>query len=174
MNLIDKIFCKIFPPCRFKIIRREQNLILRAVIDSLPVNFNDFKSQIQSLTFHGITDWNLFPDYKFVYFSYPGNTINEYKKRGQNHKISGIQIFSNKTKKYESIEILVNDNLLSGLKISNSDYFLDEFDLKKINSEKTIISNFDFYQPPNNFHLPNHKRHKKSCCYNLYQKCRQD
>ncbi len=147
MNMIDKIFGKLYRPYRFKKIRKEQNKILRAVLDSLPIDFNDFKSQIQSLTFHGLSDWNLFPDYKFVYLSYTGNTINDYKKRGLNYKISGIEIFSKRTKKYESIEILVNDNLLSGFKISNSDYFFDELDLKNIKAEHAIKSNFDF--PPN-------------------------
>jgi hypothetical protein len=151
MNMIDKILGNLFPPYRFKMIRKEQNMIIRAVFDSLPSDFNDFKSQIQSLTFHGLSDWNLFPDYKFVYLSYPGNTIYDYKKRGLNYKISGIEIFSKRTKKYESIEILVNDNLLSGFKISNSDYSLDELDLNNIKAENAIKSNFDF--PPNEVDL---------------------
>ena len=94
--MINRILGKLFPPYRFKILRKEQNIILRAVIDSLPSDFNEFKSQIQSLTFLGLSDWKLFPDYKFVYFSFPGNTIYEYKKRGQNYMISGIEIYSKK------------------------------------------------------------------------------
>jgi hypothetical protein len=149
--MIDKIFGKLFPPYRFKMIRMEQNIILRAVLDSLPIHFNDFKSKIQSLTFHGLSDWNLFPDYKFVYLSYPGNTICNYKKRGLNYKISGIEILSKRTKKYESIEILINDNLLSGFRISNSDYSLDDLDLNSIKAENAKESNFDF--PPNEVDL---------------------
>lgn len=151
MNMIDKIFGKLFPPYRYKMIRNEQNMIIRAIIDSLPNDFSDFKSQIKSLTFHGLSDWNLFPDYKFVYLSYPRNTIHDFKKKGQNYKISGVEIFSNRTKKYEPIEILVNDNLLSGFKISNSDYSLDEHDLNKVNAENAIKSNFNF--PPNEVDL---------------------
>lgn len=151
MNMIDKILGRLFPPYRFKRIRKEQNMILKAVFDSLPSDFNDLKSQIQSLTFLGLSNWKLFPDYKFVYLSYPDNTLDEYKKRGQNHRISGIKIFSNKTKEYEFIEILINDNLLSGFKISNSDYSLGEFDLKKINAENAIKSEFNF--PPNDVDL---------------------
>lgn len=151
MNLIDKIFGMLFPPYQLKIIRKEQKMILRAVIDSLPKDFDEFKFQILSLTFHGLSDWSLFPDYKFVYFSYPENTLNDYKKRGINYKISGIEIFSKKTKEYENIEILVNDNLLSGFRISNSDYSLNELDLKKINAKNAVKSNFDF--PPNEIDL---------------------
>ena len=151
LKIIDKLFGKIFPRYRFKIIRKEQDMILSAVFDTLPSDFDELKSQIQSLTFCGLSDWNLFPDYKFVYLSYPGNTIYDYKKKGQNYKISGIEIYSNNTKKYESIEILINDNLLSGFKISNSNYSLDEFDLKKVNTENAIKSNFVF--PPNEVDL---------------------
>lgn len=151
MNLIDKIFGMLFPPYQFKITRKEQKMILRAVIDSLPKDFDEFKFQISTLTFHGLSDWSLIPDYKFVYFSYPENTLNDYKKRGINYKISGIEIFSKKTKEYEHIEILVNDNLLSGFRISNSDYSLYELDLKKINAKNAVKSNFDF--PPNEIDL---------------------
>ena len=151
MNIINKILGKIFPPDRFKTIRKEQEIILRAVIDSLPNDFNEFKSQIQSLTFLGFSDWEMFPEYKFVCFSFPGNTIYEYKKRGQNYLISGIEIYSKKTKKLEAIEILVNDNFLSGFKISNSDYSLDEFDLGEISSINIKKSPFDF--PPSKIDL---------------------
>lgn len=151
MNTINRILGKLFPPYRFKILRKEQNIILRAVIDSLPIDFNEFKSQIQSLTFLGLSDWKLFPDYKFVYFSFPGNTIYEYKKRGQNYMISGIEIYSKKTKRLETIELLVNDNFLAGFKISNSDYLLDEFDLEKISTANIKKRTFDF--PPNEIDL---------------------
>jgi len=149
--MINKILGRLFPPYKFKLISKEQNVIFRAVIDSLPSNFNEFKLQVQSLTFHGLTGWELFPDYKFVYLSYPENTINEFKKKGQNYKLSGIEIFSNKNQKYENVELLVNDNLLSGFRITNSEYFLNEFDLTKINFERVTKSEFDF--PPNEVDL---------------------
>lgn len=149
--MIDKILSKLFKPYRFKIIRKGQDLLLKSIIGSLPKEFLDFKTQFKSLTFHGLTDWTLFPDYKFVYLSYPGNTLNDYKKRGDNYKISGIEIFSFKTQKPESIEILVNDNLLSGFKISNSDYIQSEFDLGKINTKNVLKSDFVF--PPHEIDL---------------------
>lgn len=151
MNMIKKIIGKILPPYRIKVIRKEQDLILRSVIDSLPNDMADFKLQIQSLTFFGLSDWNLFPDFKFVNLAYSGNTINECRKRNENYKISGLEIFSKKTEKYEAIELLVNKNLLCGFKISNSNYSIDEFDLKRIKSEKIIKSNFDF--PPSEIDL---------------------
>lgn len=151
MNTINKILCKLFPPYRFKLLRKEQNILLRTIINSLPNEFNLLKSQIQSLTFHGLADWKLFPDFKFLNLFYPGNTINEYKKLRQNYKISGIEIFSNKTKQYESVEILFNENLLSGFKITNSDYFIDEFDFTKVNAKNVLKT--DFYFPPSEVDL---------------------
>ena len=149
--MIDNILCKVFPPYRFNITRKGQDVLLRSIIDSLPNDYKNLKSQIQSLTFYGLSDWLSIPDYKFITIAYPGETIHEYKKWGQSFKISGIEIFSTITQNFESVEILIKDNLLSGIKISNSSYLLNEFDLQKIRSENAVKSNFDF--PPTEIDL---------------------
>ena len=118
-------------------MRQEQAKLFTAVISSLPEDLNSIKEQTLSGRLWGLDNWKLYPDFKFVSLSYGGNTVFKYKKRGQNFKISGLQIFSNLTRQFENIEILIQDNLVSGLKINNSQYQLSEFDLGKINKDVT-------------------------------------
>ena len=125
-------------------MRQEQAKLFTAVISSLPEDLNSIKEQTLSGRLWGLDNWKLYPDFKFVSLSYGGNTVFKYKKRGQNFKISGLQIFSNLTRKFEDIEILIQDNLVSGLKIKNSQYQLSEFDLGKIHNKGVTKSVFTF------------------------------
>lgn len=144
MNILQKILGTFFPPYKHNVLRQEQANLFTAVISSLPENFNEIKEQTLSARLWGLDNWKLYPDFKFVSLSYGGDTVFKYKKRGQNFKISGLQIFSNLTKQFEDIEILIQDNLVSGLKIENSQYQLSEFDLDKINNKGVIKSAFTF------------------------------
>jgi len=82
---------------------------------------------------------------------YRGETVFTYKKNGQNYKISGLQIFSRHNNKFEDVEILIQDNLVRALKITNSAYQLSEFDLKKTITKNVVKSDFTF--PPNDIDI---------------------
>lgn len=151
MNILQKILGTIFPPYKFSILRQEQAKLFTAIINSLPEDFAETKKQTLSARLWGLDNWKLFPDFKFISLSYGGDTVFKYKKRGQNFKISGLQIFSNLTKQLEDIEILIHDNLVSGLKIKNSQYQLNEFDLGKINNTGVTKSAFTF--PPSDIDI---------------------
>ena len=146
MNDLQKILGTVFPPYRFSVLRQEQGKLLNAIIDTLPDNFKEIKNQTKSGKFLGLNDWKLFPDFKFITISYSGETISEYKKRGQNFKINGLQIFSTKNKRFENIEILIQDNLLIGLKITNSKYQINEFDTLEILADNVTRTVFSFPQ----------------------------
>ena len=146
INILQKILGTVFPPYKFSVLRQEQSKFFIAIISALPGDFSELKTQTLSGRFFGLDNWELFPDYKFVTMFYGGNTIFHYKKRGQNFKIAGIQIFSKKNKQFENVEILVENNLVSGLKITNSAYQLNEFDIQNINTDHVVKTDFSF--PP--------------------------
>jgi hypothetical protein len=146
MNILQKILGTAFPPYKVKVLRQEQGSLFTAIISSLPEDLAEIRKQTLSGRFWGLDNWKLYPDFKFVSLSYGGETIFKYKKRGQNFKISGLQIFSNRNKKFENIEILIQDHLVSGLKITNSQYLVNEFDLEKIKNSSVVKATFTF--PP--------------------------
>lgn len=144
MNFFRHILSNLSATYRSKIIRKENDLLLEAIINALPTEFLDVKSQIKLLVFHGMADWSLIPGYKFIYFSASEETFNKLKNQGINYKITDLEIFSIKTQQFESIELLINNNLISGLKINHSDYTFNEFDHSRINAKKAIKIAFDF------------------------------
>ena len=148
MNTFQKIAGTIFPPYKFRVLSQEQGKLFNAIIAALPDDFGIIKTQTNAGRFFGFNNWNslLFPEYKFISMHYGGETIFKYRKRGQNFKISGLQLFSKRNNKYEEIEILIHENIVTGLKISNSDYQLGEFDLSKIKAENIV--KIDVVFPP--------------------------
>ena len=84
-----KIFNKLF---------KNENDLVKAIISALPNDFAIIKTQFCSCYVHDIKIWDSFPDYRIVVVGYPGKTYFEYKKRGQNFKISGLEIYSDKNK----------------------------------------------------------------------------
>jgi hypothetical protein len=151
MNFFQKILGIFFPPYKHSVLRQEQSRLFTTIITSLPEDFNEIKQQTLSARFLGLDDWKVFPDFKFVSLSYGGDTVFKFKKRRKNFKISGLQIFSNLTKQFVDIEILIYDNFVSGLKIENSHYQLREFDLGKINNKDVTKAEFTF--PPSNIDI---------------------
>jgi len=147
VNSFDKILGAIFPPHKFKVLREEGSKLFMSIISALPDDFGEIKSQTLLGKFWSFDDWQLYPDFKFVTLNYGGERLFQYRKRWQNYKISGLRIFSKKNNDFEDIEILIRDNLIHGLKITNSDYQLKEFDLKRISGQKIIKA--AFYFPPN-------------------------
>ena len=137
--------------CIFQSKFDKQKTLFSAIIKALPNDFAEIKSQTLSGWLYGLDKWDLFPEYKFTTMGYGGEKVFQYKKRGKNYKISGIQIFSNVTNKFEDIEILIKDNLVSGLKITNSHYQLKEFDINKITIEN--INKSDFIFPPDSVEI---------------------
>lgn len=146
MNIFQKALGAIFPPYRFSVIRREQSLLFTSIISALPDDYSALKAQTLSGRFFGLDQWALFPEFKFVSIGYSGDRIFQYKKRGQNFKISGLEIFSRQNNRYENVEILIQDNLIVGLRITNSGYQRDEFDLLKLRGDKVFKNDFVF--PP--------------------------
>jgi hypothetical protein len=151
MNILQKILGTVFPPYKFSVLRQEQARLFTAIINSLPEDFNEIKQQTLSARLWGLDIWKLYPEFKFISLSYGGDTVFKYKKRGQSFKISGLQIFSNQNNKFEDIEILIQDNLVSGLKITNSQYQLNEFDLGRITNSNTVKAAFTF--PPSDIDI---------------------
>ncbi|TDP03309.1 hypothetical protein [Flavobacterium sp. 245] len=151
MNILQKTLGTIFPPYKFSIIIKEQRSFFNAIIDKLPESLSEIKIQTKSGTLLGLDNWELHPDFKFVTMSYGGEKYYEYKKRGKNFKISGLRIFSKHNNNFEDIELLIWDNLVSGLKIKNSNYQLKEFDLSTIDNINFTIADFEF--PPNDVDL---------------------
>ena len=144
MNIFQRILGTIFPPYKINVRRRERNELFQAIISSLPLEYKELQEQTLSCRFLFFDDWKDNPDFKFVTQSYPGETYDLYKKRGLNFKISGLKIFSKITSEYEDIHILVKNNLVQGLKITNSDYQSKEFDLSNINGEGAVKTPFTF------------------------------
>jgi hypothetical protein len=146
MNFFQRFTGAIFPPYKHNLIRREQEQIVNALINSLSNDFSDLKQQFNSCQFLGLNNWILFPDYKFVTQSFSGETLFHYKKHGHNYRISGIQIFSKQYNKFVDAEFLVNNNLITGIKIDNSGYKLSALDISKVDGRSAIKTPFEF--PP--------------------------
>lgn len=144
MNIVKKAAAEIFPFYKKSLIKKENKSLFVAIISSLPERFDEIKTQTLSSRFFGLNDWLLFPEFKFVTMSYAPNTYYKYKKRGKNFKLSGMQIFSNYNNRFEEIEILIQHNLLIGLRIVNCQYQLGEFDHSSVHGEKAIAAEFTF------------------------------
>ena len=120
MNILQNILGKIFPPYKFSILRKEQAKFFTSIISALPNGFYEIKTQTLSGRLYGLDDWILFPDFKFISMVYGGDTVFKYKKRGQNFKIAGLQIFSKRNNKFENIELHNQDKFVRRLKITNT------------------------------------------------------
>jgi hypothetical protein len=151
MNIIQRILGVIFPPYKFSVIRKEQGKLLNAIINALPEEFAECKEQLAWATLMGLSNWVLFPEYRFTAMAYAGESLFRLKKRGKNYNISGLRIFSKKTNKWEQIDLLVQDNLMRGLRITNSNYDLLEFDLNKISNSNVIKNDVEF--PPDDIEI---------------------
>ncbi|MGN6163698.1 MAG: hypothetical protein ACTHOF_04080 [Flavisolibacter sp.] len=151
MNILQKTLGTVFPPYKFSVLRQEQARLFTAIISALPDEFSEIKTQTLLGRLYGLDDWKMFPDFKFVSMGYGGDTVFKYKRRGQNFKIAGLQIFSKRNDQFENVEILIQDNLVRGLKITNSDYQLNEFDLRKRKADN--VSKSDFAFPPSDIDL---------------------
>ena len=151
MTGLQKLFGRIFPPYRHRIQRQELTLLVDSLVNSLPEDFNSLKEQRHRTNLFHLSDWKLFPGFKFMYIGYPGTTLNDFKKRGQNYRLSGQRLFSKRLNDYTIVEFLIQDNFLAGLKIENSDYDIDEFDLSRIESKNIERTTVEF--PPSEIDL---------------------
>ena len=151
MKALQKLIGQIYRPYKFKVQRRELTHLLNALVDSLPDDYRELKEQRQSTNVLALRDWTLFPGFKFIVTAYPGTTLDDFKKRGRNYKLSGLRIYAKKLSDYVDVDFLIHDNYLSGLRIERSDYQLEEFDLKNIQSEKLERTPVEF--PPSEIDL---------------------
>jgi hypothetical protein len=136
MRAIQKLIGQLYRPYKFKVQRQELTVLLNALVNSLPDDYLELKQQRQRTNFLALSDWALFPGFKFMMISYPGTTLSDFKKRGQNYRLSGLRIFSTKLNEYVGVHFIIHDNYLAGLRIERSDYQLEEFDLKNMQNEK--------------------------------------
>lgn len=159
MNIFQRILGAVFPPYKFSVIRKEQAALYTAIINALPDHqFAELKQQLEHSRLMDLRDWALFPGYKFVEKAYTRDGLRRLRKRGENYRVGGITIFSQKNGKEEQVELLISNNFITGLRITNSNYELSEFDLKKINPSNAIKETIDF--PPDDLtvfynNLPN-------------------
>jgi hypothetical protein len=151
MDILQKIVGQIFPPYKRKVQRRERCLLLDALIFALPDDYRDLKEQRQKTQFFFFSDWVLFPGFRFLNIGYPGTTLNDFKKRGNHFKLSGLQIFSKKLDNFTDVEFIIHDNYLAGLKIERSNYEMDEFDLDRIQCTRLERTSVEF--PPSEIDL---------------------
>lgn len=54
-----------------------------SLINSLSDDFDELKEQRRRTNLFNLSDWVLFPGFKFITIGYPGTTLNDFKKRGQ-------------------------------------------------------------------------------------------
>jgi len=151
MNIIQRILGTLFPPYKFSVIRKEQGKLFKAIINSLPEELSEIKEQLAWARLMDLSNWVLFPEYRFTAMAYSGQSLFRLQKRGKNYKISGLTIFSKRTNRWEQIELLVQNNLICGLRITNSNYNLLEFDLNKISNSNVIKKDFVF--PPSEIEI---------------------
>ncbi|AYB34055.1 hypothetical protein [Chryseolinea soli] len=144
MTRFQKMLGYIFPPYKFKVQRQEWTLLLDALINNLPDDHQGLKEQRQKTNLLGLADWVLFPGFKFITTGYPGTSLDDFKKRGKNFKISGQRIFSRTLNDYTAVEFIIHDNFLAGLRIENSNYEVEEFDLKRIQSQNIEQTTIEF------------------------------
>ena len=145
MNFLQKTRATIFPKYKKRLLVKEHLNLLASIASVMPDEFQEIKFQLLSGDILGLISAPINPDFKSILVSY-SEEISKFKKRGQNFKISGLKVYSNRNKSFEKIELLVRDNLVAGLKISNSKYELGEFELTQIVSENVTKS--DYFFPP--------------------------
>ena len=143
MGVFQRVLGAVFP--------QDVNKFVMAIISALPDEFSEIRNQTLSGQCYSLNDWESFPDFKFVSIGYCGDSYRRYKKRGLNYKIAGLKIFSKQNNGFENIEILVNDNLICGIRISNSAYRPKEFDIQSINADSVVKTDFAF--PPSKIDL---------------------
>ena len=151
MTGLQRIIGRVFPPYKFKVQRQEWTMLVDSLINSLTDDFNELKEQRRRTNLFNLSDWEVFPGFKFMTIGYPGTTLNEFKKRGQNYRLSGQRIFSRQQNQYANVEFLIHDNYLAGLRIENSNYDIEEFDLKRIENKNLQRTPVDF--PPSEIDL---------------------
>ncbi|WKZ58860.1 MAG: hypothetical protein QY309_13385 [Cyclobacteriaceae bacterium] len=151
MTGLQKIFGLVFPPYKNKVQRQELTLLVDSLINSLPEEFHELKEQRRRTNLFFLSDWALFPGFKFMSIGYPGTTLNDFKKRGQNYRLSGERIFSKRVNDFVNVEFIINDNYLAGLRVENSNYQADEFDLKRIEVKSIQKTPVEF--PPSELDL---------------------
>ena len=79
MTGLQKIIGRIFPPYKFKVQRKEWNTLVNGLVNSLSEDFDELKEQRRRTNLLNLSDWVLFPDFKFMTISYPGATLNDFK-----------------------------------------------------------------------------------------------
>lgn len=146
MNGIKKLLGRIFPPYKFEIQRREWTILVETLVSDLPNGYHSLKEQIQETRLLDLSDWGLFTSFKYIVKSYGPKGMAHFKKRGENYHLSGQQIFSQKINGYTNVHYIIHENILTGIKIENSNYEIEEFDFKRLISDNLKQTSMDF--PP--------------------------
>ena len=149
MNIFQKILGTIFPPYKFAVLRREEQQLFNAIVAALPTALSIIKERNAAIRLYGFNDWDvLYPGFKFVSAGFSEEELRASKKPGLNLKITGLKIYSKRTQNFEDLELLVKNDLICGLRISN--YQLSAFDLARIVSKDAVHTVFEFPPDPIN------------------------
>ncbi len=147
MNGIKKLLGRVFPPYKFEVQRQEWTILMETLVNDLPNGYHSLKEQIQETRLLDLSDWGLFTSFRYIVKSYDPKGMAHFKKRRENYHLTGQQIFSRKINGYTNVHYIIHENILTGIKIENSNYEIEEFDLKRLISDNLKQTSVDF--PPN-------------------------
>lgn len=143
-TLLQRLFSYVWPPYKFELRRGEQRRFISALLDSLPSQFDYLREQFKVAKFWGIGDWPTKPDFRFITQFFPPNTINDFTVRGRNLCIKGLRVYSNRSGRFEDIDLILRNGLLIGLCVSNGNYDFAGFDLTRIENTGVRGEPFEF------------------------------
>ena len=130
MNLFQRLIGTIFPPFKYKLEREGNEKLVSNIINKLPATYAFLIEQKKVTRTQYLSERPDIPGFKFIGQFYPEESLRKYTDKSKNFKLSGIQLYSKRSKDFEDVQLLINDGHISGIQISNSNYDFFEFDLE--------------------------------------------
>ena len=151
MNLFKRLIGTIFPPFKYKLEREGNEKLVSNIINKLPASYEFLIEQKKVTRTQYLSERPDIPGFKFIGQFYPEESLRTYTDKSKNFKLSGIQLYSKRTKDFEDVQLLINDGHISGIQISNSNYDSFEFDLERVDINRLTEEEYQF--PPNDVDL---------------------
>ena len=151
MNLFQRLIGTIFPPFKYKFEREGNEKLVSNIINKLPASYEFLAEQKKVTRTLYLSERADIPGFKFIGQFYPEESLRKYTDKSRNFKLSGIQLYSKRTKNFEDVQLLINNGHLSGIQISNSNYDSFEFDLERV--EVNGLTEEEYLFPPNHVDL---------------------
>ncbi|MEM8894360.1 MAG: hypothetical protein AAGC88_07275 [Bacteroidota bacterium] len=151
MNLFQRLIGSIFPPFKYKLEREGNEKLVSNIINKLPASYEFLIEQKKVTRTQYLSERPDIPGFKFIGQFYPEESLRKYTDKSKNFKLSGIQLYSKRTKDFEDVQLLINDGHISGIQISNSNYDSFEFDLERVDVNGLTEEEYQF--PPNDVDL---------------------